>query len=115
MTIVYGVDTEKPVNPEDVRDAIIECFVLAHSEALADLRSYNEDLDDASFDKIKNLSVTQMIRNYFNETGGDFDKPEKESILKVMEKLKEFAKNFRDPSIAEKHFQEIMILVGKLQ
>ncbi|MCX6756235.1 MAG: hypothetical protein NTX85_02765 [Candidatus Nomurabacteria bacterium] len=114
MTIIYGVDTDKKVNPEDVRDAIIECFTLAHNEVLEDLKNYAKNMDDISFQEIKHLSVVQMIRNYFNEVGGDFDKPDKESILLIMEKLKEFAKNFRDQSIAEKHFQEIMLLVCKL-
>lgn len=46
--------------------------------------------------------------------GGDFDKPTKEDIFKVLEELKEFAKNFRNPEIIKKHYGEIMQLVEKL-
>lgn len=114
MTIIYGIDTEKPVSAKDVRDAIVECFALAHSEALSDLKNYSEDIPDVTFEDIKLMNVRQMIRNYFEKVGGDYDAPTKDSILKVVGELKEFAKNFRDQSIIEKHFGEIKTLIEKL-
>ena len=114
MTIIYGVDIDKPIKPEDVRDAIVECFTQAHGEALEDLKNYDQELTDVSFEEIKRINVRQLIRNSFSETGGSYDAPTKDSILKVVGKLKEFAKNFRDQSVIEKHFQEIMSLVEKL-
>ena len=114
MTIIYGVDTDKPINSKDVRDAIVECFTQAHDEALSDLKDYDSNLTDVSFESIKRINVRQLIRNFFDETGGDFDSPTHDSILKVIENLKKFAENFRNKSIIEKHFQEIKILVDKI-
>lgn len=114
MTIIYGIDTEKPVSPKDVRDAIVECFTQAHSEALSDLENYNKDLTKADFEQMKRMNIRQMVRNYFEEVGGSYDAPTKDSIMNILGKLKEFAENFRDKSMIEKHFNEIKILVEKL-
>ena len=114
MNIVYGIDTDKQVNPKDVRDAITECFTQAHSEALSDLESYSKDLSQTEFEEMKRINVRQMIRNFFDETGGNYDSPNKDSILKVIEKLKEFAHNFRDQTIIDKHFKEILVLIEKI-
>lgn len=114
MTIIYGVDAEKPVSPSDVRDAIVECFTQAHSEALSELKNYNKDLSDAEFEQIKRINVEQLIRNFFEETGGNFDKPTRDSIMPVLDKLREFAKNFRSPEVIQKHFEEICILLKKI-
>lgn len=114
MTIIYGIDTEKPVNPSDVRDAIIECFSLAHDEELADLESYSQGISKNDFEEMKRINIRQMVRNYFAEVGGSYESPTKDSILKIIEKLKDFSDNFRDKSIIEKHFNEIKILVDKL-
>lgn len=115
MTIIYGVDTGKPVKAEDVRDALVECFTQAHSEALADLKNYSEEVTDVSFEEIKRINVRQMIRNYFEDVKGDYDKPTRDSIIKVVEKLKEFANNFRDKKIIESHFMEMKDLIEKLE
>jgi hypothetical protein len=114
MTIIYGIDTEKPVSPKDVRDAIVECFTQAHSEALADLESYNKELTKADFEQMKRMNIRQMVRNYFEEVGGDYDSPTKDSIMSVIGKLKEFAEHFRDKDMIEKHFNEIKMLLEKL-
>lgn len=115
MTIIYGVDTDKPVSPADVRDAIIECFTQAHSEALDDLRNYADDISDDELEQIKRINVRQMIRNFFKESGGNFDNPDKESIMKVLEKLKIFAANFRNPELIARHYSEIITLVSLLK
>ncbi len=114
MTIIYGVDTTKPVSPHDVRDAIVACFVSAHSDALEDLKNYAADIKNDEFERMKVLNVQQMIRSFFKEVGGDFEAPTKESIVKVMEKLKEFAVHFRNPEIISKHYTEIIELVKAL-
>jgi len=111
MTIIYGVDISRPAKPEDVRDAIVECFTQAHSEALADLKNYNKDVSDISFEEIKRINVRQMIRNYFDQVGGSYDKPTRDSIVNVVKKLKEFAINFRNKDVIEKHIKEIQSLI----
>jgi len=32
MAIIYGIDADKEVTPLMVRDAIVECFFIAHCE-----------------------------------------------------------------------------------
>jgi hypothetical protein len=115
MTIIYGVDTTKPLTPYDVRDAIVECFLLAHSEALEDLKQYGKELTPIEFENMKKIDVRQLVRNFFIEVGGDYEHPTKESIIKVVGKLKEFSVNFRNPEIVEKHASEIMELLGCLK
>lgn len=114
MTIVYGIDTEKSVSPEDVRDAIVTCFVSAHTDALSDLANYSVDLKPEELARIKVLNVQQMIRSFFRDVGGDFDAPTKETIEEVLEKLKEFSKNFRNSEVISKHYREINELVKAL-
>jgi len=115
MAIIYGVDTDKQVTPEQVRDAVIECFKQAHSAVLkSDFGKYVEEMKQEEFEKLKEINVAQMVRGYFKEVGGDFEKPTKEMIIKVCDKLAEFAENFRAHDIIKKHYGEIMQLVNKL-
>lgn len=51
---------------------------------------------------------------FFDKTGGDFNHPTKETIVKVLGELAEFSKNFRDQEVVKKHYQEIKELVDKL-
>lgn len=115
MTIIYGVDTEKPFTVEDVREAIVRCFVQAHSEVMD---SYINDIDkNASAEEIeemKKVNVRQIIKKAFGDSGGDFDNPNKESIIGACGKLKEFAANFRNQEMIQEHYKEIMKLVEKL-
>jgi hypothetical protein len=115
MSIVYGVDTQKLVFATDVRDAIVNCFVIAHNEILDDLKNYVGQISDEEFDNIKRLNTTQLIRNMFEEVNGNFEEPNKETIMRVLEKLKEFSVHFRKPEIIEKHYSEIMTLVNCLK
>jgi hypothetical protein len=108
------VDTQKPVTPPDVRDALVNCFVIAHADVMEDLKNYTGKMTIAEFDGIKRLNVTQLIRSMFTDVGGNFDAPTKDNLLKVMDKLKEFAVNFRNPELVSNHFGEILTLVNCL-
>lgn len=114
MNIVYGIDTSKQVNIKDIRDAIVECFTQAHGEPLSDLKNYSNNLSQIEFEEVKRINVRQMVRNFFEETGGDYDNPTKDSILKVLEEIKEFSVNFRDKETIDKHFKEILALLEKI-
>lgn len=109
---IYGVDLEKPINPQDVRDALEECFLKAHSEILKE--TMTGDLPANEQRSLERLNVRQMIRNYFQDVDGDYDKPTKETILGVIENMKVFAKNFRQEELIEKHAGQIMELVNRL-
>ncbi|HNV97202.1 MAG TPA: hypothetical protein PKL13_02695 [bacterium] len=105
MNFIYGVDTSKKITPEIVRDAIVNCFYRAHCA-------------DSSIDEVSSsneLYCKEIIRKMFQESGDDFDNPDKESILRLIQKLKDFSDNFRDPEIIKQHEMEIMELVNCLR
>jgi len=115
MPIIYGVNTEKPITLMNVRDAIIECFKQAHAEVLE--QNYKEvagGMSEEDFGKLKELNVTQLIRNFFEEVGGDYNEPTKEMLVAVCNKLAEFARKFRGEEIIKKHYGEIMVLLDKV-
>lgn len=114
MSVIYGIDTEKPYTPRDVRDAIIKCFISAHSEIMEEYMEKAADNDPQELEEMKKINVEQTVRNYFREIGEDYENPTKESLIKVSEKLVEYAKAFRKPEIIEKHYGEIMELINKL-
>ena len=113
--IIYGVDISKKVTPVMVRDAIIRCFLAAHKEVLEMMKEYYAFGSQKEFKEMKKLEVELLIKKYFAETGGNFDNPTKEEIIKVLDKLAEYAKNFRSPEVIKKHYGEIMRLVNKLE
>jgi hypothetical protein len=102
---IYGVNLDDPVTPQDVKRALNECFYEAH--CIDSELGGGEDID-------RNYCET-MIKKAFSETEGDYERPTKESLLKVMNYLQEFAKNFRDPEIIQKHTTQIMKLVERLK
>ena len=109
---IYGVDIDKSVTPLMVRDAIVTCFCKAHQEVLADFK-------DKTVEAEKNRSmvteyVTELIKQIFNNTGGDFDNPTKTSLLAVVSGLKEFSASFRKPEVIARHAAEIQTLIDKI-
>ena len=106
MPILYGVDTSKPVTPEMVRDAIVECFYQAHctDSGIATILSENENKS----------YCREIVKKGFSEVGMSYDQPTKEALLKVVGYLVEFSKNFRDPSIVLAHKESIMQLINAL-
>ena len=102
---IYGANADEKITPLVVRDAIVNCFFEAHCE----------DAGIMEEDKASNKEYCQsIVRKAFEDTGGDFDHPTKESIMKVMGQLAEFSKSFRDPKVIEKHYMQIKGLVDKL-
>ncbi len=103
MGIVYGVDTTKEVTPVMVRDALVRCFYLAHKDdtGLGEQgESVNEDY------------CLKLVKKLFTETGGDFDNPTKTGLIKLVERLKEFSKPFRDDRVIDDHEREIGELIA---
>jgi hypothetical protein len=106
MTIVYNIDTDKEVTPVMVRDAVVRCFFEAHC-ADAGLETTDENIN-------KSYCLAE-VRKAFVDDGMDFDQPTKAGIMKAMQGLIEFSKNFRDQSIIKKHQEQMMLLVEKLK
>ena len=46
------------------------------------------------YERLKKLNVRALIRNFFTKVNGDYDNPTNESLLNVLDELKEFADNF---------------------
>jgi hypothetical protein len=64
---------------------------------------------------IEKMFVDYPLENAFEETGGDFNNPTKETLIQVVMKLKEYATHAsRDSGIIEKHAEEITQLIDKL-
>ena len=103
--IIYGTDKNKKVTPLMVRDAVVVCFFNAHCE------DTGVSVDDKESNRIY---CRELVKKAFKDTNGDFENPTKENIMSVLGKLAEFSKNFRDPSIVQKHYGEIMELMKKL-
>lgn len=106
--ILYGVNLEGEITPLMVRDALALCFYEAHC-ADSGLATGGED------EEMNKTYCRNTVEKAFIDSGGDFEHPTKESILGAMQKLMEFSKSFRDPSIIERHASEIMKLVEKLK
>ncbi|MCX6732270.1 MAG: hypothetical protein NTV98_01890 [Candidatus Roizmanbacteria bacterium] len=105
MAIIYEVDTDKEVTPTMVKDAIIRCFCIAHSEQ-AEMGSDKGIITD--------YCIT-IVSKAFEETGGDITNPTKESLLLTVPWLANYSKNFRDQSTIQKHMEEIKKLISFLK
>ncbi len=112
---IYGVDTSKKVTPIMVRDAIIDCFKQAHDEILQTMKEYYEFKSEKEFEELKHLNVKFLVESKFEEVGGDFENPSKRDLIKVIDKLAEYASHFRRPEIIKKHYDEIMKLIRLLK
>ena len=103
--IIYSIDLDAPVTPLMVRDAIVDCFWNAHCK----------DTGLAEEEKETNkLYCKTIVEKAFADNNGDFNNPTKESIVACLNSLASFAKSFRDPTLIEEHYGEMMELVGKL-
>ena len=102
---IYNIDLDVPITPLMVRDAIVECFWIAHCK--------DTGLDQEAQETNKSYCKS-VVEKSFTDTKGDFYHPTKESIVASIGNLASFAKSFRDPSLIEKHYGEIMQLVEKL-
>jgi len=70
-------------------------------------------LEGAS-DKTSKLYCQEAVKKAFADSKGNFDTPDKTSLIKAMEKLAELSKNFRNQETIQKHFSEMMMLVSRL-
>lgn len=114
QNVVYGVDITKKVTPEMVKEAVVLCFSEAHKEVLDSYKDYTDFESEEEFNKLKEMDVRLIVKKAFLDTGGDFDKPTKDSLKAAIGWLANYARNFRDPKIIEKHYGEIMQLISAL-
>lgn len=102
--LIYGIDSSKKITPLMVRDSMVNCFYQAHCQD----SGLTED-DGANREYCKTI-----VKKAFDDVSADFEHPTKEGIHRVLDKLAEFSKGFRDPKIIEKHYTQIQQLVERL-
>lgn len=103
--IIYGVDLDSTITALNVRDAIIECFWAAHCK---DTGLNNDPVSEKTY-------CRSIIEKIYKDNNWDFNNPTKDNIMGSLKALAEFSKSFRDPSVIQIHFGEIMELVNKMQ
>jgi hypothetical protein len=103
---IYGIDPENVITPLMVRDATVECFFKAHC--------MDSGIDPKEEGANRNY-CREIVKKAFSDSGGHFNQPTKESIMRALEKLADFAKSFRDPSVIQEHYREIIKLVDQLK
>lgn len=88
---IWGVELDKNYSAMDVRDAMLRCFIQANGVAIA--KGMDIQLPDNEKEKQMKLNelTEKFLRKSFNESGGDYDMPNKESIIAALQKLKEYA------------------------
>jgi hypothetical protein len=101
------------LDPAKARDLIIRCFYEAQKETFA--RS-KESLGLRAEEEQLQASVLSAIKRAFRETGGDFDSPTRQSLLKIIEVLgrKSLAWG-TPPDIIEYHRSQIMRVIAELK
>lgn len=70
--------------------------------------------DGSGDEEINRQYCRDLVMRFFEKTGGDFDHPDKESLLKVIGELADFSQNFRDQEMIKKNYQEIKDLIDRL-
>ena len=114
MAKIYGVDVSKKISPIQVRDAILVCFSNAHKEILDEMDKYTEWESKEDRETFRSIEIESIIRQAFTDSKVDFDDSSKEDLLKVLEKLAEYASEFRKPEIIKKHYKQIKELIRKI-
>ena len=78
--------------------------------------SYNDGdfKSDDELKKMEKLDVELFVKKCFSDIGADFNNPKKEDLVKVCDKLAEFASHFRSQDIIKKHYNEIKQLIDKI-
>ncbi len=101
------------LTPSKARDLLIDCFYNAQKETFLRAR---KQLGVVSSDEDIYASVVAGVRKAFSEVNGDFEKPEKEKLAKVLEALVKKAISWGTPEeIIEHHKSELKKVLDKLK
>lgn len=115
MAKIYGVDPSESLTPEIVRDAVVTCFKEAHRDLVeSSLSGAGDGGKENMSEHVVEATTRSIVFNAFEATGGNFDKPTKESLLKAIDYLRNFSEGFRKPETIQKHYSEIKSLIDKL-
>ena len=106
--------SKQEITPIYVRDAIINCFYEAHEDVLNEMFAVTNYSSDTESKTTKHNHIKIMIKTLFERVNGDFDNPNKESLIKVIDQCAQYAQNFRDDGTIEKNYNKIMEMINKL-
>ncbi|HBM45600.1 MAG: hypothetical protein UT05_C0005G0030 [Parcubacteria group bacterium GW2011_GWF2_38_76] len=113
---IYGVDKQGDYGPKDVLRAIENCFVDAHKDVIDSFLSEGSGgLSEEEKDKMRKLDVHYLVKGIIEKDGGDYENPTKKNLQYLIDQLKNFSKNFRNPEIVEKHYFAIKGLIDILK
>ena len=113
--VIFGVRLDSNITPILVRDAIINCYLKADDEVLEEIFNIREFETDEQKQKLKEDHVRVIIKKVFYDADGDFDNPTKETLIDVINGLRDFASHFRDKETIEENYNMIMKLIDKLE
>ncbi len=100
------------LTPEKARDIIVRCFFEAQKEAL---HSENNEFNKKDYGQIHD-KVVSIIWVAFTDVGGDFEKPTKEILIKVVNRLADMANSWDTPDdIIEHHKSQIARMLSMLE
>ena len=101
------------ITPEKARDLIIKCFYEAQKETFIRAR---KQLGVRSGDEDIHASVAAGVRQAFKETDGDFEKPTKEGLAKILEVLAKRSASWGTPQdIIEHHKKQVQRILERLK
>jgi hypothetical protein len=100
------------LTPKRARDLVVECFFQAQHEMMEQGQAATGlDVDPVAI----RMGAESAVRMAFASTGGDFENPDKASLLLAVESLLEMAGTFGTPAdIIQHHEQQIAIVLAGL-
>ena len=108
---IYGVDVDKPVTPQQAKEALVKCLEEAHEETKQLL---TEDKAKAELELLEKTNARYIIQDTFSRVGGDYDAPTKESLLAVVNYIKDFLCYCRAPEVMERHYNQMRLILERL-
>ncbi|RMD59682.1 hypothetical protein D6821_00660 [Candidatus Parcubacteria bacterium] len=114
INCLFGVKISNPPTPQEIKEAIVQCFLQAHQKQLKALKEFSPQLTAAEEKTLKRTTIETLLKKLSEQDGNDFDKPTKQGLLQLLDRLKNYASYFRDKKIIERHYQQIKQLVDLL-
>jgi hypothetical protein len=70
-----------------------------------DLISDQVDLNQVK--EFKEDYIKELVKKFFKDVDADFDNPDKEGIIRVLDKMRDFSTKYRDKKIIETNYSAI--------
>jgi hypothetical protein len=105
---IYGLDLGQPFDAKMVRDAVAECLYQANCDCV---RNGEEGLLG---DNIQKETCRAMVEHAFSASGGDYQHPDKQSLLQAIDNLQVYALSFRESDVVRKHHQQMLDIINML-